>query len=103
MIEGCHRLGYYVYAAGNMPQLIGHRHVDGYINSDSSDCEAILKTCSNLPQTRFFMFVGMLVRQVEAPQPFAGGGGGGKKICPSERQRQKFDIIHEAKARSRRC
>ena len=56
LIEECHRPGYYVYAAGNMPQLIGHWHDDEYINSDCSDCEAILRTCSNLPQTWFFMF-----------------------------------------------
>ena len=41
LIEECHKLGYYVYTTGNMPNLCGHRYADKYICADYSDYEAI--------------------------------------------------------------
>ena len=34
IIEECHRMGYYVITAGNMPDQEGHKMADEYINCD---------------------------------------------------------------------
>ena len=43
IIEECHRMGYYVITAGNMPDLEGHKMADEYINCDYSDYKAVLR------------------------------------------------------------
>lgn len=42
IIEECHKLGFYVITTGNMPELMGHKYADEYIQADYSDYNAIL-------------------------------------------------------------
>jgi len=42
LIETAKQMGYYVISTGNMPELIGHKYSDEYINADYSDKETVL-------------------------------------------------------------
>lgn len=48
LINALRKLGYYIYATGNIPGLIGEKYVDEYIQADYSDKKLILKLAKDL-------------------------------------------------------
>ena len=48
LINGLKKLGYYIYATGSIPGLIGEKYIDEYIQADYSDKELILEIASKL-------------------------------------------------------
>ena len=48
LINALRKLGYYIYATGNIPGLIGEKYVDEYIQADYSDKKLILELAKDL-------------------------------------------------------
>lgn len=48
LINGLRKLGYYIYATGGIPGLVGEKYIDEYIQADYSDKELILEIAKKL-------------------------------------------------------